>query len=748
MAVSAAEEVAEAVAVLEGVRLEWLERPGVNWLDVGPELRDGSPTGRVAVRVFVDRKQPASQLGWAGTTAPGDGEVLPDTLDGIPVDVLEASQDEAVRRSEADAAELPALGAWWAQRGHLLVAVGRAEEAEEPYARALELEPDDPGAWFGLGLSRMSLGRLEEATDGLRRAIELGLDTADVWASLGVVLVELGRLDEARDAYERLRELDPMEEQLADLEQRLATASASASARRPPTVDHVYTLSDAPDPVDRLGRKPLAESLAIRLRTLRDQDPATSFLLHIDGPWGAGKSSLLNYLRDDLTEESLVVDFNAWREQRVGPPWLGLLMALRRAAYDRYGWSVGGPELRSQLRAVGPFYIAVILIAAGITTALLTWAAAGDFDVTTLGDAAKSIAAVLALGATVWTATAGLSRRLLPGSPRQAQQFVESHADPMQKVADHFDELLGLVKDPVVFFIDDLDRCTEGYVVEFLEAVQTLLRDAPATGALHARDGGRVQPAPYLVVAADGRWIRASYEHAYASFAAEVAYPGRPLGYLFLEKAFQLTTNLPAIDLARRQEYMNYLLRIGDSGDPLRAQKADIQRAEDVLRETHTEAEILDEIERHQDSSPAFRFALLGQAVKQMAQPDVAERLEHALSAFAELLDPNPRAMKRFVNAYGVERALRTIEQRHPSLEQLARWTIVLLRWPELAALLRAQPGAVDLIGNSVRGEVSEDVKRLFTDPDVIRVLHGNAHRHGPPLDAAAIRDCAGLPRV
>lgn len=540
--------------------------------------------------------------------------------------------------------------------------------------------------------------------------------------------------------------------ELGDLTAGAPSTAASTSPARGP-VDHVYTLSDAPAPVDLLGRKPLAESLAIRLRTMRSQaeDPATSFLLHIDGPWGAGKSSLLNYLRDELQTDSLVVDVNAWREQRVGPPWLALLMALRRAALQRYGWTFKGRELGARLRAVGPGLVAMFLVTVTVTAGLVVWTAAGDLNVIGLGDAAKSIAAIIALGATVWTITAGLGRGLLPGSPRQAHKYVETHADPMQKVADHFEKLLELVRDPVVFFIDDLDRCAEENVVEFLEAVQTLLREEPARHRQPRRGRSRrtvPRVAPYFVVAADGRWIRASYERAYAAFADDVSYPGRPLGYLFLEKAFQLTTTLPAIDPERRQEYMDYLLRLEQSADALVEHDADLRRVEEALSGAHTEDEILDRIEHHREDTPSFRYALLGQAVKHMARPDVGERLEHALRDYAELLDTNPRAMKRFVNAYGVERALRTIERRHPPLDRLARWTIVLLRWPELADFLRNDPPAVDLIGSPVRGAIADDVKKLFTDPDVIRVVKGTDPGHGEPLDAVAIRDCAGLPPV
>lgn len=107
--------------------------------------------------------------------------------------------------------------------------------------------------------------------------------------------MESGNLSEAQRAYEAARRIDPQAEELDDLKERLAVAfrmseSQSAATPRP---DRVYTVPDVPDFVDRLGRKPLAESLATRFRTMREEDSASSFLLHINGPWGAGKSTLL-----------------------------------------------------------------------------------------------------------------------------------------------------------------------------------------------------------------------------------------------------------------------------------------------------------------------------------------------------------------------------------------------------------------------------------------------------------------------
>ena len=58
-----------------------LKYPNVHAVDVGLEFSDGAPTGRLAIRVHVEDKQPEAAL--------ADGDILPDELDGVPVDVLQ-----------------------------------------------------------------------------------------------------------------------------------------------------------------------------------------------------------------------------------------------------------------------------------------------------------------------------------------------------------------------------------------------------------------------------------------------------------------------------------------------------------------------------------------------------------------------------------------------------------------------------------------------------------------------------------
>jgi len=506
--------------------------------------------------------------------------------------------------------------------------------------------------------------------------------------------------------------------------------------------DKLRTLTDAPAEVDLLNRKPLAESLATRLRTTRADDPQTSFLLHVDGPWGSGKSTLLNFLQDELESDSLVVYFNAWREQRSGPPWWGMLSTLRRTAVADGGWGYRFRESMAMIKGLGARFWFAIVLAVIVIGALFAWATGGARDLDALGRVASSLAAIIALGATVWALVVRLGRSRAPGSLSSATRYLKNQADPMQAIADRFNTVVDLVGKPVVLFVDDLDRCSGSYVVEFLEAVQTLVRETPRTpGSM----------APHFVVAADGRWIRASYEHEYADFVDVVSYPGRPLGYLFLDKAFQLSTTLPAIDEKQRRLYWDQLLRIDpDDGGANVHEAPTIART--LLRDATTDADILDLVAQRGEDDPVLLSALRGEAVKRMAEPSFVSSSEHALREYSDLLDPNPRAMKRFVNAYGVERALRTIEGRMPRPDQLARWVIVELRWPLLADVLRQDPDAVWMIGSDPQALLDSDrnmltgAVSLIDDPDVVRTILDADPRYGLPLDAAGIVASAGLP--
>jgi WD40 repeat protein len=516
-----------------------------------------------------------------------------------------------------------------------------------------------------------------------------------------------------------------------------AAATPAPSARRQ-LDERDEWISDAPAQKDLLNRRALAAHLATRLERLRCDEPGTSFLIHIDGPRGSGKTTLLEFLRDELGEEWLFVWFDAWREQRVGPPWWALLASLLDAvSADR-----GGRSARLILRFAEAWQRAPRPLLLGWTVLLVVllctlFVLPVGLD---LGGAQQVVASLTVLLVAAGAAVGALStliRFVHWDSAARARVFEQSHRDPMERLADHFGWLIARAGKPVVFFIDDLDRCDPAHVVDVLDSIQTLVRRASRSGAAMED-----QRAAYVVVAADGRWLRNSYEQEHEASSGAVAEPGRPLGYLFLDKIFQLTFEVPTMSRPLQAAYLRGLLRWSNThGSGAGAGLGERTSVEDRVKRSTTEAETL---AAYESASPEVRAEVAPVVVAQLAQPRQQCETEHALRKFAPLLDPNPRAMKRFVNAYGIARALQVVQDSVVARDDLALWTILRVRWPALAEYVRTCPAAIDaLIDRRPPPDGAPSaLVGLFASPDVADLLDAEL---GGPLTAATIRACCGL---
>jgi hypothetical protein len=514
--------------------------------------------------------------------------------------------------------------------------------------------------------------------------------------------------------------------------------------------DAVPTLSDQPADIDLLGRKAFAEALVSRIRDERsrshsqkrslrareglqeDCDP-DSFMLHLEGPWGSGKSSLLGFMRDELRKEPdpwVVVEFNAWQHQHVGEPLWFLIRDVYRTAVREAG--LGG-KLRLRWDSfvwrvwVARWRILGFLVSLGVLAGIILWALRTQNG----KDHSVEIAGVIAGTLTSAVGAAAALRGLVSsnGSASGAESFRKHASNPMRTLKDRWREIVADAGSPIAIFIDDLDRCKPTFVVDVLEGIQTILRDAPVT----------------FVVAADRRWLYDSYDQVYGEHAASGREAGRPLGHLFLEKTFQLSTAVPRLSLSEQQDYWRSLI-LGQEGDGV-VEAEKLSALEREFRELRTEAEIFAHLDRHAGATHVERRAARAAAVRQLATPELERHTEHTLIRFAPLLESNPRAMKRLVNGYGVERAHQVIGGHSTKLEypreRLALWTILKARWPLLAEFLGEQPDAIDAIR---KGEVPEDVAadterpylaRLFRDPAVRRAVDGSVV--GVPLDRVSL---------
>jgi hypothetical protein len=328
-------------------------------------------------------------------------------------------------------------------------------------------------------------------------------------------------------------------------------------------------------------------------------------------------------------------------------------------------------------------------------------------------------AAIITPAAAVWGLLHATGRWVFSTSARGARRFIANTSDPMRLVRDHLSDLTRWIHHDVVVMIDDLDRCKGPYVVELLEGIQTLFRDIPVT----------------YVVAADRDWLADSYATEYADFVSVSGEPGRPVGYLFLEKTFQISTGLPQAG-TRIDSYWGRILRSAAvPGEQELAQAR--QAAASDLKDLPADA-VRREVAENPGKTPA----------EVQARRELAQRAHtHTLEPFRALLgsDPNPRTMKRLVNAYGIARGIETLEgvnleDDRDREQRTALWTVLTMRWPRLGAYLTRYPERIVEIGGKLTDGIPPDLQPLFTDPEVVAVVHGECEGVDASLDADAVR--------
>jgi hypothetical protein len=510
------------------------------------------------------------------------------------------------------------------------------------------------------------------------------------------------------------------------------------------------TLSDAPVKAvkdDQLGRAVFADVLAERIRRLRQYDSKSPLIVHVDGAWGSGKSTVLNFLEEALRREGwLVLRYNAWQQQRLdSSPWWGLttLIAVdgaRQVQWNawlrlaiirfRHFWfrTFAGrlPVLLAALAAIA-VGVALYLTGAGPVTQLKDIKdTATVTQLKDIKDAAtvtqlKDIKDILSVVAIVFGFVLAGSR-FLAATDASAQEFLRSRPDPLGALVRHVERLLHYLLRPVAILVDDIDRCDSLAVVRLLEGIHTVFGTIPIA----------------FVVAGDGHWVAQAFEKTYADAAPHgVDAFAKPLGTLFLEKIFQFSAVVPDMPKTFKSSFWRSLLKT-----QLTQARAGVidQSAAEQVRNLHTEEDILKAVAAVDPrEEPARAQAIREAAMRRLAHPDLIENAsQHVLEVFEDAVEANPRAMKRQVMAYGMARASDLASFRNTPQMVLAAWSILCARWPAVADWLRENPDRVSQLdrGESVdavpaaerpllalmrRGEVRSLVSRL--DADFLRRL-------------------------
>lgn len=199
--------------------------------------------------------------------------------------------------------------------------------------------------------------------------------------------------------------------------------------------------NDKPFANCKLGREKYATVLTQIVSNYSD-----GFVLAIDNPWGAGKTTFVKMWQQQLKNEGFeTCYFNAWENDFESSPLIAILSELK--------------SLNKKVTSDDKFKAVVksaAAIAKGIVPILAEAIAKKYIETETINKAVKSIASK--------------SADLL-------EEEINEYAGKKEKMKDFVDKLSQYIKakgtdKPLVFMIDEIDRCKPDYAVQVLECIK------------------------------------------------------------------------------------------------------------------------------------------------------------------------------------------------------------------------------------------------------------------------------------
>lgn len=206
---------------------------------------------------------------------------------------------------------------------------------------------------------------------------------------------------------------------------------------------------DDPFKHDSLQRKDVVEFVGNLIKQLEGP-----FVLALDSPWGTGKTTVVNMLRAVLKKDNYTtVYFNAWKEDYVSDPLIPMV-----AAIDDIKIAKDGIDGVFQQRMATVKKVASTFAKRGLVAGVKV----GTMGVLDLDKVQEDILAN----------ESGKAAEDLIESFKKEKRSLEKFRESLEDAVQAVDE--GESQRPLIFFIDELDRCRPSFAIELLERVKHL----------------------------------------------------------------------------------------------------------------------------------------------------------------------------------------------------------------------------------------------------------------------------------
>lgn len=200
---------------------------------------------------------------------------------------------------------------------------------------------------------------------------------------------------------------------------------------------------------DALDRKPLIEFIENFLTKVDGP-----FVLALDSPWGTGKTTAVRMLKAALSARSVpTIYFNAWKVDYASDPLVALVSAL-----DSIEPKNAEADHRFKKRMVSVRKLTTSVAKHGAVAAIK----AATFGALDIDSAVEKVASDMA---------GDLTKDLIESFHKETASLDHLRTE-LEKAIGELSEDAG--KKPLVFFIDELDRCRPSFSIETLERIKHL----------------------------------------------------------------------------------------------------------------------------------------------------------------------------------------------------------------------------------------------------------------------------------